>query len=93
MLESQNIEYKSSWHEDYQKWGCGCANAQGRRIYMCKDDGGIVVSVEDYDMVPFIVISNKKENIKRVSTSIVKQDIPEKTTHKQTVGFEDEDLF
>ena len=25
--ESQNIEYKSSWHEDYLKWICGLANA------------------------------------------------------------------
>lgn len=28
MPEQQNIEYKSSWHDDYLKWICGFANAQ-----------------------------------------------------------------
>lgn len=27
MPEQQNIEYKSSWHDDYMKWICGFANA------------------------------------------------------------------
>jgi len=34
MLESQNIEYKSSWHEEYLDWICGFANAQGGKIYI-----------------------------------------------------------
>ena len=29
MPEQQNIEYKQSWHDDYLKWVCGFANAQG----------------------------------------------------------------
>ena len=28
MPEHQNIEYKSSWHDDYLKWICGFANVQ-----------------------------------------------------------------
>jgi ATP-dependent DNA helicase RecG len=48
MPEQQNIEYKSSWHDDYLKWICGFANAQGGRIYIGKDDYGKVVGVEDY---------------------------------------------
>ena len=32
-LESQNIEYKQSWRDEYLKWICGFANAQGGRIY------------------------------------------------------------
>ena len=32
MPEQQNIEYKSSWHDDYLKWICGFANAQGGKI-------------------------------------------------------------
>ena len=31
--ESQNIEYKESWRDEYLKWICGFANAQGGRIY------------------------------------------------------------
>ena len=29
MSESQNIEYKESWRDEYLKWICGFANAQG----------------------------------------------------------------
>ncbi|WP_254424817.1 helix-turn-helix domain-containing protein [Capnocytophaga sp. oral taxon 878] len=29
MHETQNIEYKSSWRDEYLKWICGFANANG----------------------------------------------------------------
>ena len=29
MSESQLIEYKESWRDEYLKWICGFANAQG----------------------------------------------------------------
>mgnify|MGYP000500400021 CR=1 FL=1 len=32
MAESQNIEYKESWRDEYLKWICGFANAQGGTI-------------------------------------------------------------
>ncbi|MDR1973544.1 MAG: putative DNA binding domain-containing protein [Bacteroidales bacterium] len=48
MPEQQNIEYKSSWHEDYLDWICGFANAQGGRIYIGKDDNGNVIGIADY---------------------------------------------
>ena len=38
--ECQNIEMKQSWHDDYLKWICGFANAQGGCIYIGKDDAG-----------------------------------------------------
>lgn len=46
--ESQNIEWKESWRDEYLKWICGFANAQGGRIYIGKDDSGYVVGVKDY---------------------------------------------
>ena len=46
-LESQNIEYKQSWHDEYLKWVCGFANAQGGKIYIGKDDDGQTIGVED----------------------------------------------
>lgn len=45
--ESQNIEYEESWRDDYQKWGCGFANAQGGKIYIGVDDDRKVVGVAD----------------------------------------------
>ena len=47
MSENQNIEYKESWRDEYLKWICGFANAQGGVIYIGKDDSGKVVGVED----------------------------------------------
>ena len=47
MNESQNIEWKSSWHDDYLKWICGFANAHGGTIYIGKNDDGIVTGLSD----------------------------------------------
>ena len=47
MAESQNIEWKESWRDDYLKWICGFANAQGGRIYIGVDDTGKVVGVQN----------------------------------------------
>ena len=47
MAESQNIEYKESWRDEYLKWVCGFANAQGGTIYIGIDDAGNVVGVQN----------------------------------------------
>lgn len=46
--ESQNTEFKSSWHDDYLKWICGFANDIGGMIYIGIDDNGKVVGLSDY---------------------------------------------
>ncbi len=48
MPEHQNIEWKESWRDEYLKWICGFANAQGGRIYIGKNDSGRVVGVKNY---------------------------------------------
>lgn len=48
MPEQQNIEYKQSWHDDYIKWICGFANAQGGVIFIGKDDNGDIVNVPNF---------------------------------------------
>ena len=43
MAESQNIEYKESWRDEYLKWICGFANAREGCSYIgVRDDGKIV---------------------------------------------------
>ena len=37
MIESQNIEWKESWRDEYLKWICGFADAQGGKIYIGTD--------------------------------------------------------
>ena len=39
--EFQNIEFKESWRDEYQKWICGFANAQGGVLYVGKDNGKV----------------------------------------------------
>ncbi len=43
--ESQNIEFKVSWRDEYLKWICGFANAYGGTIFIGKDDDGNVVDL------------------------------------------------
>lgn len=45
--ESQNIEWKQSWQDDYLKWICGFTNAQGGRIFIGKDDTGKVTDLKN----------------------------------------------
>lgn len=45
MSETQNIEYKSVWRDEFLKWICGFANAKGGKLYIGKDDNGEVVGV------------------------------------------------
>lgn len=47
MKESQQIEWKSSWRDDYLRWICGFANAEGGRLVIGRDDRGVAVGVED----------------------------------------------
>ena len=69
MSEAQNVEYKQSWHDDYLKWICGFANAQGGRIYIGKDDNGNIVGVENYkELVE--KIPNKIKNLMGISAEV-----------------------
>ncbi len=45
--ESQNIEFKESWRDEYQKWICGFANAQGGVLYVGVKDNGEVCGLQD----------------------------------------------
>lgn len=42
-VENQNTEWKEKWSDEYLKWICGFANAQGGDLYIGCDDSGQVV--------------------------------------------------
>jgi len=46
-IEKQDIEYKSSWRDEYLKWICGYANASGGKLYIGINDNKKVVGVDD----------------------------------------------
>lgn len=62
MAESQNIEWKESWRDEYLKWICGFANAQGGKIYIGKSDKGGVVGIDNVkrlmDDLPNKIVTN-----------------------------------
>ena len=45
--ESQNIEYKESWRDEYLKWICGFANAGGGTIYVGVNDNKEIIGVDN----------------------------------------------
>ena len=45
--ECQNVEFKSIWKDEYLKWICGFANAQGAVMYFGVDDDHEVVGLKD----------------------------------------------
>lgn len=46
-METQQTEYKALWKDEYLKWVCGFANAQGGVLFVGVDDEGQVVGVEN----------------------------------------------
>jgi ATP-dependent DNA helicase RecG len=62
MKETQHIEWKQSWRDDYLRWICGFANAQGGTLMIGKDDKGKVVGVDNADKL-LVDIPNKVRDI------------------------------
>ena len=48
MPESQNVEYKSTWRDEYLKWICGFANASGGTLFIGIDDTGTVTGIDNH---------------------------------------------
>jgi len=59
MAEKQNIEWKESWRDEYFKWVCGYANAQGGKLFIGVDDDGVVRG-----------ISNAKELLEKLPNQV-----------------------
>jgi ATP-dependent DNA helicase RecG len=45
MKENQNIEWKESWRDEYVRWICGFANAEGGLLVIGRNDKGAAVGV------------------------------------------------
>ena len=62
MKEAQNIEWKQSWRDDYLRWICGFANADGGTLVIGKNDSGQVVGVDNATKL-LVDIPNKTRDI------------------------------
>jgi ATP-dependent DNA helicase RecG len=45
MKESQHAEWKETWRDEYLRWICGFANAEGGVLEIGRNDQGVVVGV------------------------------------------------
>ena len=45
--ESQHIEYKETWRDEYIKWVSGFANADGGKLYIGINDKGEAAGLAD----------------------------------------------
>ena len=87
-IESQNIEFKEAWRDEYQKWICGFANAQGGTLYIGLCDNGEVQGVQEAkklmedipnkvrDMMGILVEVNLKEKDEKQYIEIVTEAYP-----------------
>jgi len=64
--ENQNIEWKSSWKDEYLKWICGYANAQGGTLYIGTDDDGSVVGIDNAKEMLEIIPNKITDALSRV---------------------------
>ena len=46
-MENQQLEWKETWRDEYLKWICGFANAQGGMLVIGKNDKGKTIGVEN----------------------------------------------
>jgi len=46
-MENQQLEWKETWRDEYLKWICGFANAQGGTFVIGKNDNGETVGVHN----------------------------------------------
>ncbi|MEY4875218.1 MAG: hypothetical protein RL708_367 [Bacteroidota bacterium] len=93
-MESQNIEYKELWRDEYIKWICGFANANGGKIYIGINDKGIVSGVVDAkkmleeipnktkDILGIIVDVNLKSKSKKNYLEIIIEAYPYPISYK-----------
>ncbi len=48
MAENQNIEFKSSWRDEWLQWICGFANANGGKLFIGKDNDGKIIGIQNH---------------------------------------------
>ena len=61
--ECQDVEFKRIWKDEYLKWICGFANAQGAVMYFGVDDDREVYGLKDskrlLEDIPNKVVNNR----------------------------------
>jgi len=90
MQESQNIEWKERWRDEYLKWVCGFANANGGKIFIGKNDTGEIIGlknpkrlledipnkIQNHLGIICDVILHEKNNLKFIEIDVKPYEVP-----------------
>ncbi len=99
MKENQQREWKESWRDDYLKWICGFANAEGGTLEIGRNDKGVVVGLanaaklmEDIpnkvrDILGIMVEVNLREEAGKEHLEIVVEPYPYPVSYKGEYHF------
>ena len=49
LIESQTVEFKQIWKDEYLKTICAFANSEGGSLYIGLDDNAVVLGIEDIE--------------------------------------------
>jgi ATP-dependent DNA helicase RecG len=94
MKEAQPIEWKESWRDEYLRWICGFANAEGSVLVIGRNDKGEVVGVKDAsrllqdipnkvrDILGIMVDVNLVEEAGKETVEIVVEPYPSPVSYK-----------
>ena len=66
--ERETVEWKETWHDEYLKWICGFANAQGGKLLIGENDRGEPIGVQNARKL-LEDIPNKVRNDKTTTVS------------------------
>ena len=53
MKEQQHVEWKEAWRDDYLKWLCGFANAEGGVLVIGRNDPQVPLEASIDGLVPY----------------------------------------
>ena len=94
MSESQHIEWKESWRDEYLKWIGGFANADGGVLVIGRNDAGVAVGIPDArklledipnkvrDLLGIMVDVNLREEDDKALLEIVAEPYPYPISYK-----------
>ena len=94
MSEHQTVEWKESWRDEYLKWICGFANAQGGILVIGKNDKGELVGLQNAkklledipnkarDILGIMVAVNLREEAGKAYLEIVVESYPYPVSYK-----------
>ncbi|NJL28279.1 MAG: winged helix-turn-helix transcriptional regulator [Thermoanaerobaculia bacterium] len=73
MKEAQQLEWKESWRDEYLRWICGFANAEGGMLVIGRNDKGQAVGVKDARKL-LVDIPNKVRDILGIMVKVKLQE-------------------